>query len=401
MNLLYVAFIREDSEAVGFLKKVISQCKVFSNFYTTYLFISRKDRAVLYKISNDNKTEIESFKYKSFFEYKSNVDSLKNIRSYFRFSYFYNLVTFIQKKYNVHISYFRSTIPLNPLIKAIKKGKKNKIINIYEYPTYPYEEEYKKIIGSIKYNLIWKKGLVKIENLVDLIVGITAQKEIILKNKKNKLVLITNGIDIKSTKIKNRVSIANEKKVINLLSVANINNWHGFDRIIKGLYEYYKNDPKIKIYYHCVGEGRELENLKKLTKELNIEKYVIFHGTKTGKELDKLFDIADIGIGSLGMYRISLQYGATLKLREYCARGLPFVYGYDDIDFENFRYSLRVSNDNSSINVNNIIEFYESIKNENYTEEMRKYAEKNLTWEVKMKPVIDRINNILRKKELK
>jgi len=35
------------------------------------------------------------------------------------------------------------------------------------------------------------------------------------------------------------------------------------------------------------------------------------------------------------------------------------------------------------------------IKNENYIEEMRQYAEENLIWEAKMKPVIEKINELI------
>lgn len=74
---------------------------------------------------------------------------------------------------------------------------------------------------------------------------------------------------------------------------------------------------------------------------------------------------------------------------EYCAREIPFVYAYNDLDFNNFKYSLKIENDKIS-NIEKVIEFYDSIKNGNYIEEMRKYAEENLTWNKKMKPVIEK-----------
>lgn len=398
-NLLYVSFIREDSESIGFLKKVISQCKVFSNFYNTYLLLSKKDGAILYKVSNNKKIKIDFFEYKKIYNYRNNIDKLRKLRSYFRFLYFYNIIDLIQNKYNIHITYFRATIPFRPFIKSIKRGKKRQIINVLEYPTYPYEDEFKKTFGNIKYNLIWKKGLNRIENLVDLIVGISASNKKILNNEQNKVIIISNGIDIENIKIKSKVKMSDKKKVINLLSVAYINFWHGFDRIIKGMYEYYKNNPKIKVYYHCIGEGNELENIKKLVKDLNIENYVIFHGIKTGKELDELFDIADIGIGSLGNHRKGIYFESALKNREYCARGLPFILSSKDTDFpDTIKFVRYIPNNDEPVNINEVINFYKEIKNMNYIEEMRKYAEDNLSWEVKMKPVIEKINNILERR---
>lgn len=194
MNVLYSAFIREDSESKGFLKKVVSQCKVFYKYYdNVYLFLSRKNQAVLYKISNDSKLEIEIFKFNKFYVFNNN-DKLRKIKSYFRYSYFFKLVSSIQKKYKIDISYFRSTIPFKPLLNILKNDK---IINIYEYPTYPYEEEYIKTQGLFKYKLFWKKGLEKIEDYVDLIVGVSGKKYI---EPKEKLVLINNGIDLEIIK---------------------------------------------------------------------------------------------------------------------------------------------------------------------------------------------------------
>ena len=62
------------------------------------------------------------------------------------------------------------------------------------------------------------------------------------------------------------------------------------------MHDYYKNNPKREVYYNCIGDGPELENLKKLARELNLEKYVIFHGTKVGDELEEIVDTFDVAI---------------------------------------------------------------------------------------------------------
>ena len=46
------------------------------------------------------------------------------------------------------------------------------------------------------------------------------------------------------------------------------------DVIIRALHEKYKNEATL----HIVGEGAEEENLKQLSRQLNIEKNVVFHG---------------------------------------------------------------------------------------------------------------------------
>jgi len=89
-----------------------------------------------------------------------------------------------------------------------------------------------------------------------------------------------------------------------------------------------------------------------------------------------------------------------LKAREYCARGILFVISYDDVGFPNdFPYMLKVPADESAVDIGQILQFYDRIKDRDIIKEMRDYAEKNLSWEAKLKPVIDEINRLLDEKE--
>ena len=104
-----------------------------------------------------------------------------------------------------------------------------------------------------------------------------------------------------------------------------------------------------------------------------------------------------MAIGSLGFQRSRLEKGSTLKAREYCARGIPFLIAYDDPDFpESFPFVFRVPLDESPIDIDKVIQWYEnlSMKHPDFSAQMRKYAEENLSWDAKMRPVINRINSI-------
>jgi len=394
MNLLYSAFIREDSEAKGFLKKVISQCNVFKReFANVYLYISRKDEAVLYKVEKNGLQEIDTFKYNklSVFNEESRI---RKVRGFLRYNSFLKYLNEIINLYKIDILYLRNSHPTRKLMNILDNKK---IIKLLEYPTYPYEEEYKKIQPKLERIIFRNDKRKRTEDIVDLVVGISAEKNIKVDEK---FILISNGIQLDSVKVKKQ----NKKNYLNLLSIANVAFWHGYDRIIKGLYEYYKTNPEKEIYYHSVGEGPELTNLKKLAKELKLEKYVIFHGTKTGEDLDKVVDECDIALGSLGFHRSGLTGGSPLKAREYCARGIPFVIAYDDWDFpETFPFVYRIPKDDSPVDINQVIKWYESLIKEypNYSIEMRKYAEENLSWDAKMKPVIEKIKELAKEKERK
>jgi len=394
MNLLYSAFIREDSEAKGFLKKVISQCNVFKReFANVYLYISRKDEAVLYKVEKNGLQKIDTFKYNklSVFDEESRI---RKIKGFLRYNSFLEYLNEIIHLYNIDVLYLRNSPSTRKLMNILDNKK---LVKILEYPTYPFEEEYKKIQPKLEHILFWNNKPKKIEELVDLVVAVSAEKNL---NVDEKFILIKNGIQLEGLNIKKQ----NKKNYLNLLSIANVAFWHGYDRIIKGLHEYYKINPEKEVFYHCVGEGPELTNLKKLTKELNLEKYVIFHGTKTGEDLDKVVDECDIALGSLGNHRKGLYADSALKNREYCARGIPFVIASDDQDFpETFPFVYRIPKDDTPVDVSQVIKWYENLIKEhpNYSIEMRKYAEENLSWDAKMKPVIEKIKELAKEKERK
>ena len=156
--------------------------------------------------------------------------------------------------------------------------------------------------------------------------------------------------------------------------------------------EYYKNNPKEIINFHIVGDGdKKLVNeLKKIVKNNNLEKYVIFYGYKSGKDLDEIYNKTDIAIGSLGFSRIGLKEGSPLKTREYIAKGLPVILGYDDMSLKNTLNSIyQVPNDESIFDLNEILCWYRNLDKDPI--KIRKYAEDNLTWDKQMKRVVDYI----------
>lgn len=117
-----------------------------------------------------------------------------------------------------------------------------------------------------------------------------------------------------------------------------------------------------------------------------------------GDRLDAMYDLADIAIECLGMYRKNMSISSSLKSREYLAKGLPIVAGCknDVINEKNpFKYYLEVPNDDSAIDVEKIIEFYDQIystqSRQQVISEIRKFAEDNIDLKVTMKKIIDYI----------
>lgn len=293
---------------------------------------------------------------------------------------------------NFDVIYIRYVYMANPcFIKFLKKIKEKNIKIIVEIPTYPYDKEliHKDMIRQIKY-FIERKYREKMCNYVDKIITFSNDDEIF----GIKTVRISNGIDPNEILIINK-NIKKSINEINFIGVAGIAFWHGFDRFILSMAEYYKNVPKEIVKFHIVGDGdKETVNaLKNLIKENKLEDYVVFYGYKSGKELDEIYNKSDIGIGSLGAYRKKIYKSSALKSREYCGKGIPFVLGELDDSFLECKFIYNVPNDNSLFSIKEIIEWY---KNLNMTsEEIRKYAENNLSWDIQMKKVIEGIKELM------
>lgn len=205
----------------------------------------------------------------------------------------------------------------------------------------------------------------------------------------------TNGVCVES--IAPKKTNLTDKNKITLVSVAAIQTHHGYERLIKGLGNYYAAGGKRDILYNVVGDGKDLEYYKNLANSYNLGEHIVFHGRQNGDALDALYDTADIAIASLGLYKYDINIISTLKTCEYMAKGLPVVTGckISLLNDELPPYICEFSNDDTPIDIERIIEFYESVYSEQ-TEaavifEIRNFAAKNMDMQVVMKPIIDYI----------
>ena len=254
--------------------------------------------------------------------------------------------------------YIRSNHNANPFtIRMVKRMRKAGMKVVMEIPTYPYDSEYhtQGMDKQIFQDKIFRKYLAK---QLDAIVTFSDYDEIFGQ----KTIRISNGIDFNSVKVKSTIN--DTSKELNLIGVAEIHEWHGFDRVLKGLADYYSKSQTYIVRFHIVGYffiAEEEREFKKFIADHHMEEYVILHGKKHGAELDGLFNQCDFGIGSLGRHRVGIQKIKTLKNREYAARGIPFVYSETDTDFDQKPYVLKVPADETPIDINHIIQFYKGL----------------------------------------
>ena len=277
-------------------------------------------------------------------------------------------------------------------VKMFKRFKEQGISSVLEIPTYPYDQEYTSVASweeKIKLTLDkWFRK--KLAAQVNAIVTFTNDKEIFGQ----RTICISNGIDYDHIPVQKRLPHPDNE--IHLIGVAEVHYWHGYDRLIAGLGEYYQQPHKKNVYFHIVGGVADSEmhgsthapGFHELIVKYGIEKYVIFHGQKFGDELDSLFNQADFAIGSLARHRSGITYIKTLKNREYAARGIPFIYSETDEDFELMPYIIKAPADESPVNINKTLDF---ITQNDFKAKDIRTSINHLTWKEQMKKVTDNV----------
>ena len=290
----------------------------------------------------------------------------------------------------IEMVYARSFMNASPvLVRLFRKLNKQDIKCVTEIPTYPYDQEFKGY--PLKY---------KIPLYIDKIFrrALAAQMEAIVtfSNEENifgkRTIRISNGIDLDSIPLHN----PKKQQDIHLIAVAEIHYWHGFDRLVSGLGEYYKSNPNgRKVYFHVVGweddrgtTSNGYLTVEQMARKYGIEKYVINHGKLFGDKLDEVFNQCVFAIGSLGRHRSGITEIKTLKNREYAARGISFIYSENDSDFDDKPYIIKASADESPINVGEIIDYIDN--HDINPAEIRKTVE-HLSWKYQMEKVITEI----------
>lgn len=356
--LMYINYLDlNKATCVGIKKKILAQCRAFKKkFKKVYYTIYSGQR--IYLLSEDDMLEKE-------FAITNNQCN--------------KIILEWMKKYNIEGVYIRYPLSDIWFIDFVKELNDRNYKMVLEFPTIPYDGE-----GWIKRpeeDRYYRKQLFKYVKYCTTYSCYGTVFNI-------PCMPLVNGVNIDEQRKK---QLRKKDGRIVLLAVATCEKWHGYERIIQGLHEFYSNGGKINIIFNIVGTGTQLSYYRRIVNEYQLNDHVIFHGKLTGIELDEIYDNSDIAIGSLGFYKIGLYSNAPIKLREYCARGIPFIYGYDDTSFSNENYfAYQVSNDASPVNIKEIINFYEMMYDgRDFINDMREYTLLKLTWDKILQPVID------------
>lgn len=207
----------------------------------------------------------------------------------------------------------------------------------------------------------------------------------------------TNGIDVESVR---QIGGQFEDSKLRMIAVAFMQRHHGYERIIEGLHQYYekKADDAYRVELNLVGDGPEKPLYQELVQKYHLEDYVHFYPTLTGQELDTLYDESDLALISFGMYKVGY-FGKmmALKSRECLAKGMPLLTGCAiDVLEEDYPYAKTVPNDESVVDVEEVIGFFEQIRKKagdkrELAGEIRQFAMDHVSMEAVMRPIIEYI----------
>ncbi len=299
----------------------------------------------------------------------------------------------------IEFVYARCFQNANPwLIRFFKKLRQAGIHAVTEIPTYPYDAEFVGFSRMTRLNLkvdqTFRNALYK---QMDAVVTFSDAKEIFGQRTIN----ISNGVDFDSIPLHHYQPSDYQPSALHLIGVAEVHYWHGFDRLIAGLGEYYNTSalspqPSAfkEVYFHIVGgvgpsemyDSMHAPGFHELIEKYGIQDKVIFHGQLFGDELTKVFNQCQFAIGSLARHRSGITNIKTLKNREYASRGIPFIYSEQDSDFDIQPYIIKALANDSPIDIQMIIDFMGSFTMG--PQDIRQTVD-HLAWKKQMQQVIN------------
>lgn len=356
--------------SVGITRKIKAQIKAFerAGYSVNYTFISNSHIYL-----NTGRQEIDIGYVGSLRKIKGNLLLWKKLKKY-KYKYVYS-------RYGLADTFYCQ------LLKMLHENGSRIVVEI---PTYPYDQEKPAGISwQILYD--WDKLYRKqLKRYVDRILTYSGETSIF----GIPTIFAKNGIDIESIPIRH---VRKSDGKINLIAVAGLAKWHGYDRLIKGLGEYYRKGGRRIVNFHIIGNGPPIAEYKQLIEINELQEHVFLHGLLYGENLDAAYDNCDIGIENLGFHRTGIKRSSTLKAKEYAAKGLPFVTSLFLDTFEGEEFVLHVPGDESNIDINEIVSFYDRLYRDGmgkiWCKKIRDLAERECAIDTTMQPVFSFFQN--------
>lgn len=357
--MIYITYVDlSDISYFGITKKIMSQIRVFQECFGKVYYTTCRGK-MLYLMDGEDVIDKEL----------AITRAMAN-----------SVITHWLDKYKIKRTYIRYNFSNKWFLELLWIQKEKGIKSVLEIPTYPYDGEltdgWLKIEDGYYRNKLYK--------FIAYIATNSEADEVF----RTPCIRLLNGIDIE----KNPLCVKKkENKKIVMIGVSSMTIWHGYERILEGMFNYYRNGGNYEFLFKIIGNGPEKRNYYQLVEQYSLQTRVEFCGVLDGEALNKEYELSDIAVSSLGLYKTGIEEVTPIKGAEYCARGIPFICGYRDMRFPlNMQSIMTVPNSPEPINMYQVINFYEMITSQNgYHETMRAFALKNLTWENMMKPIVE------------
>lgn len=228
----------------------------------------------------------------------------------------------------------------------------------------------------------WSKVVPLTWRVADVVIQYGDESDLWKRYVADRLMRATNGVDAGSFPIapgwKNRTTC-------HMLAVANVSDWHGYDRIIRGM----AGDGTSTL--SLVGDGVAMGKLFDLVSALRLHERIAFKGVLTGAALSAEFAMADCAVSSLGLHRIGAEDASPLKTREYIARGLPVVFAGRDPDlFNHPLFAHRVQSNDDPVDVGRISDWLNALRGSpTGAEQIHDFAARRLDYKSKARELVN------------
>ncbi len=203
-----------------------------------------------------------------------------------------------------------------------------------------------------------------------------------------KVTVIPNGIDTARFPVRNAPALGDHINLLFLKGTSTLASWNGLDRLIASIDAYHAQRPETAHHFRILICGKFMEG------EIPTRDYIEHLGYLRGAELEAVFNRAHLAVSTLCSYRRGLEESAILKTREYFARGIPFIFAYTDVDFDNSETvrsnTLRFPNSDALMDMAAVEVFARGrMADLQHPADMHAWAEGQLDYRIKMKKLRD------------
>lgn len=225
-------------------------------------------------------------------------------------------------EHDVDMLYVRHMLPDMSLLQLLRIAHNKKIKIGYEIPTYPYYREQMNVSKN-KLKTFVKLGIETVywpliyKNIDVLTVIRCSTKAKMFK----KMLSITNGFAGGFQEY-----IPSDLNNINMIGVGTIYTYHGYEKVIRNMEKCgCRTSDGALINFHIVGQSGEIDRLKNIVRQLELEDHVFFHGVKHGEELKEIYRECNLGVGTMALSLRNADIDTAIKNIEYWSMNLPVM----------------------------------------------------------------------------